>query len=197
MVPSILLLGEPGVGKGYTANLIAAHLWWLRTSLGEEVAPQIEDIYLLASRAGLRTQTLTALPPQLAEATLFGARKGAYADLKADRLGVFDSATQRGRGAPDPFDVFLDEIGDAPIETQGKLLEIFETGTFRLLGADFTEEPRRTDARIITATNRDLAQLVKENSFRVDLYDRLSLGTDRTSSGSGSARTSSPSYCGA
>src|ERR1700733_10371358 len=112
MVPSILLRGERGAGKGYVAHLIAAHLWWLRTSKGLDVEPGKSNVYQIADQAGLRTQTMTALPETLAESMLFGAKKGAYTDSKVDRLGIFDSDSKSRGGSevPDPFDVFLDEI---------------------------------------------------------------------------------------
>jgi transcriptional regulator with GAF, ATPase, and Fis domain len=176
MVPSILLRGERGSGKSYVANLIAAHLWWLRSSKGQDVEPDRSSVHQLADQAGLRTQTMTALPETLAESILFGAKKGAFTDAKADRLGVFDSES-KGRGGseiPDPFDVFLDEIGDTPEGVQAKLLEVLETGMFRPLGSSSDERSRTTDARIIVATNRDLEALVTAGKFRADLYDRLS-----------------------
>src|SRR5258708_4276578 len=176
MVPSVLLLGERGVGKGYVAHVIAAHLEWLRESKGLEVKPVDEaDVYQIARGAGLRGQTLTALPESLAAVALFGARKGAYTDLKEDRLGLFDSSpkARSGAGTPDPFDAFLDEIGDAPPGIQAGLLEVLETRTFRPLGSSFEESARTTDARIICATNRDLQSMVATNEFRADLYDRL------------------------
>jgi transcriptional regulator with PAS, ATPase and Fis domain len=176
MVPSILLRGERGCGKSYLAHVIAAHLWWLRTSKGEDVAPERSNVHQLADQAGLRTQTMTALPETLAESILFGAKKGAYTDAKSDRLGVFDSEfkSRGGSEIPDPFDIFLDEIGDTPAGIQAKLLEVLETGMFRPLGSSFEERSRTTDARIIVATNRDLEALVDDGRFRADLYDRLS-----------------------
>ena len=175
MVPSILLRGEPGVGKGYVAHLIAAHLWWLRRSKGLDVEPDKNNVYQVADQAGLRTQTMTALPETLAESILFGAKKGAYTDSKTDRLGIFDSESKNRGGpeVPDPFDVFLDEIGDTEVGIQAKLLEVLETGMFRPLGSSFDEKSKTTDARIIAATNRNLEGFVAEGKFRADLYDRL------------------------
>lgn len=166
MVPSILLLGERGVGKGYTAHVIAAHFHWLILSKGAEKIPEDDsDVYALAGMAGFRKLMLTAVPEDLAEATLFGAVKGAYTGSIAKTTGLFDCDTFT--------DVFLDEIGDAPAKIQAKLLEVLETGTFRSLGASFDSEEFKTQARVIFATNRNLQRLVDEGSFRPDLFDRL------------------------
>jgi len=174
MVPSILLLGEPGVGKGYTARVISAHVHWLTKSYDIEVSPAGQDVYKIASEAALRIQTLTNLPEELAEATLFGAKQGAYTDLKHDILGIFDAGKNKRPGVtPDPFDVFLDEIGDASPSIQAKLLEILESKTFRPLGSNFDERETTTEARVIIATNRDIGALVEAGKFREDLYARL------------------------
>jgi DNA-binding NtrC family response regulator len=175
MVPSILIIGEPGAGKGYTANVIAAHLWWLRTSKGMEVDPKGLDVYQIAADSGLRTQALTNLQDDLSEAALFGAKPGAYTSLTSEIIGVFDAGplARRGGRVPDPFDVFLDEIGDASPKTQSKLLQILETRTFRQLGSRFDEPEKATEARIIAATNKDLVRLIEQDVFRADLYDRL------------------------
>ncbi len=176
MVPSILLLGELGVGKGYTARVIAGHSYWLRKSKGMDVTPSGLDIYKIALDASLRIQTLTNLPEELAEATLFGAKQGAYTDLKRDIVGVFDtgsSSTRRSEAPSEPFDVFLDEIGDTSPKIQAKLLQVLEDRTFRPLGSSFEEREKTTDVRVIIATNKDLVGLVKANKFRDDLYSRL------------------------
>ncbi len=166
MVPVILVTGQAGVGKGYTAHLIAAHLWWLIQSKGLDVAPANEsDVYHLARNANFRKQALTAVPETLVEAMLFGVKKGAFTGATADRKGLFETGEMT--------DVFLDEIGDAPPTVQAKLLEILETRTFRRLGSSFDEQENVTQARIIAATNRNLAELVKRREFRSDLYERL------------------------
>jgi DNA-binding NtrC family response regulator len=165
MIPSILLRGERGVGKGFTAHVIAAHLRSLVTSKGEDLAPPADaDVYQLAVSAGLRSQTLTALPETLAEAILFGSLKGAYTGA-TDRQGLFEADVL--------VDVFLDEVGDAPPEVQGKLLEVLETRRFRRLGLGFDKPDLETEARVIAATNRNLRRLVDNGKFRADLYDRL------------------------
>jgi DNA-binding NtrC family response regulator len=169
MVPSILLLGDRGTGKGYTAHTIAAHLWWLRGSRGEDVKTLQGDIYGIAAKSKMRKQTLTALPEQLAEAVLFGSMKGAYTSSHETRKGLFD--------CDEMLDVFIDEIGDATPDIQAKLLEVLETGTFRPLGLGFDAPERRTEARTIIATNKNLPEMVAKGAFREDLLDRLSWAT--------------------
>jgi transcriptional regulator with GAF, ATPase, and Fis domain len=165
MVPSILLLGDRGTGKGYTAHTIAAHTWWLRTSKGSDVMPRQDDIYEIAANSKMRKQTLTAIPEPLAEATLFGSIKGAYTGSLQTRKGLFD--------CDEMVDVFIDEIGDATPNIQAKLLEVLETRTFRPLGLGFDVPDRRTEARAIFATNKNLADMVAKGEFREDLLDRL------------------------
>jgi transcriptional regulator with AAA-type ATPase domain len=169
MVPSILLLGDRGTGKGYTAHTIAAHLWWLRGSRGSDVKALLGDIYGIAAKSKMRKQTLTALPEQLAEAVLFGSIKGAYTSSHETRKGLFD--------CDEMLDVFIDEIGDATPDIQAKLLEVLETGTFRPLGLGFDAPERRTEARTIIATNKNLPEMVAKGAFREDLLDRLSWAT--------------------
>lgn len=166
MVPLILITGQRGVGKGYAAHLIAAHLAWLVRSKGEDIPPSDEaDIYQLARSANFRKQALTGVPETLAEGMMFGVRKGAYTDATKDKKGLFETN--------ELIDVFLDEIGDAPGIVQAKLLDILETRTFRPLGPSFDEKEQLSQARIITATNRNLSELVHKGVFRSDLYDRL------------------------
>lgn len=166
MIPSILLTGERGVGKSFTAHVLAAHMGWLRTSKGEDLSPsESDDVYKIADRAGIRKVALTAVPEALCEVTLFGAKKGAYTDLRDDRIGLFDTK--------EAIDIFLDEIGDATPGIQAKLLDVLETKQFRPLGAGFDENSRVTAARIIFATNRDLQSMVDNRQFRADLHDRL------------------------
>jgi two-component system nitrogen regulation response regulator GlnG len=105
-----------------------------------------------------------ALAPTLIEATLFGYAKGAFTGATAAKSGYFEDA-QDGS-------LFLDEIGELPLEMQAKLLRVIENGEFQRLG----ETQRRVSrARVITATNRDLRLAVRQASFRADLYHRLSV----------------------
>ncbi|MDH4158500.1 MAG: sigma-54 dependent transcriptional regulator [candidate division Zixibacteria bacterium] len=101
-------------------------------------------------------------PPGLVESELFGHVKGAFTDAVADRVGYFEIAD---RGT-----VMLDEIADLDKVTQGKILRVLETGEFQRLGAS---EWRKTNIRIICATNKNLEKMVHESAFRDDLYFRL------------------------
>lgn len=103
-----------------------------------------------------------ALPENLLESELFGYKKGAFTDAKKDKPGMFELAHG---GA-----LFLDEVGDLPSGLQAKLLQAIEDKRYYPLGAS---KPQHVDARIIAATNRDLAEAVRRGDFRGDLYYRL------------------------
>lgn len=105
-----------------------------------------------------------ALPESLAESELFGHAKGAFSGAVSDRPGRFEAA--------DGGMLFLDEVGELPLAIQAKLLRTLQNGEIQRLGAD---RPRRVDVRVIAATNRQLRELVRDGSFRADLYHRLSV----------------------
>lgn len=105
-----------------------------------------------------------ALPENLIESELFGHVKGAFTGADKLRKGLFLEA--------DTGTIFLDEIGELPLALQVKLLHVIEDKTIRALGS---EQARRADVRIVTATNRDLPKMVAEGKFREDLYFRLSV----------------------
>lgn len=107
---------------------------------------------------------LGSLPDSLLESELFGYRRGAFTDAKQDKPGRFDLAS---RGT-----LFLDEIGEISPAIQVRLLRVLQEKTFEPLGGT---EPVHTDARIIAATNASLKDMVKEGSFREDLYYRLNV----------------------
>jgi len=106
----------------------------------------------------------SAIPEQLMESELFGHTKGAFTSAERARRGLFVEAD---RGT-----LFLDEIGELPQHMQTKLLNVIEEKMVRAVGSD---QPRRVDTRIIAATNRDLADMVKQGKFREDLYFRLAM----------------------
>jgi len=105
-----------------------------------------------------------ALPASLVEAELFGREKGAYTGSLARELGRFEIA--------DGSTILLDEIGELPLDLQAKLLRVLEDGEFERLGSSTT---RKVNVRVLAATNRDLAQAVKDKEFREDLYYRINV----------------------
>ncbi len=141
---TVLLLGETGTGK----ELLARTLHSLS---------QRKDRPLV-------TLNCAVLPPTLIESELFGREKGAYTGALTRMAGRFEVA--------DRSTLFLDEIGELPLELQAKLLRVLEEGRFERLGST---KPLQVNVRIIAATNRDLAQEVAAGRFRSDLYYRLSV----------------------
>ncbi|WP_343213244.1 sigma-54 dependent transcriptional regulator [Georgfuchsia toluolica] len=107
-----------------------------------------------------------AIAPTLVEPTLFGYARGAFTGAANAKSGYFEDAADGT--------LFLDEIGELPLELQSKLLRVLENGEFQRVGETLT---RKSRARVIAATNRDLRREVKEGRFRTDLYHRLSVFT--------------------
>ena len=140
----ILIQGPSGVGKELIAQLI--HQW----------SPRASNPFVTTNCAGLSAT--------LIESELFGHVKGAYTGASENRKGLFRSATGGS--------LFLDEIGEMPLEMQPKLLRALETRQVTPVGAD---RPVAVDTRVIAATNRNLGDEVKQGRFREDLFYRLNV----------------------
>ena len=141
---TVLILGETGTGK----ELIAAAV--------HNMSPR--------NNRPMITVNCAALPGNLIESELFGREKGAFTGADARRIGRFEVAN----GST----LCLDEIGELPLELQGKLLRVIQHGEFERLGSSHTI---KVDVRIIATTNRDLEQEVHQGRFRQDLYYRLNV----------------------
>ena len=141
---TVLLLGETGTGKELLARAIH------RMSLRKD-KPMI-------------TINCASLPPTLIESELFGREKGSYTGAMTKMIGRFEMA--------DGSTIFLDEIGEIPLDLQSKLLRVLEEGTFERLGST---QSRHVNVRIIAATNREIEQEVNNGKFRRDLFYRLNV----------------------
>ncbi|MGV3639922.1 MAG: sigma-54-dependent transcriptional regulator [Adhaeribacter sp.] len=109
---------------------------------------------------------LGGISSSLFESEMFGHKKGAFTDARSDRMGRFEMA-QKGS-------IFLDEIGELDLNSQVKMLRVLQDRTFEMLG---DSRPRRLDIRVISATNRNLEDLVEQDRFREDLFYRINLIT--------------------
>src|SRR5690606_1183649 len=105
-----------------------------------------------------------AMPPELSESELFGHERGAFSGAGGKKRGLFEVA--------DGGAIFLEEIGDMALPAQAKVLRVLQTGEFTRVGG---EKSLRTDSRIVAAASRDLEQMVKDGTFREDLYFRLNV----------------------
>lgn len=141
---SVLVLGESGVGKELVARAIHAR------------SPRAD--------APLVKVNCASIPTELFESEFFGHVKGAFTGAHRDRVGRFKLA--------DGGTIFLDEVGEIPLELQGKLLRVLQESEFERVGDDVTQS---VDVRVIAATNKNLEELALTGNFREDLFYRLSV----------------------
>ena len=134
------------------------------TGTGKElIAQAIHNVSPRCGRAYIKLNC-AAIPFDLLESELFGHERGAFTGAIAQKVGRFELA--------DKGTLFLDEVGDIPLPLQPKLLRVLQEQEFERLGSGRTH---RVDVRLVAATHRDLADMVKRNEFRSDLYYRLNV----------------------
>lgn len=144
----ILLLGETGTGKSALAEKV--HELWAKNRRQGEKSPFIAT-------------NCSGLIGELARSELFGHRKGSYSGATEDREGLFAKANNGT--------LFLGEIGELDLRTQAMLLKVLDNGEYSRIGDE--GNPKKVKVRLICATNRDLAEEVREKRFRLDLYARI------------------------
>lgn len=132
------------------------------SGVGKEHFPKIIHQYSARKHGPYFAVNCGAIPEGTIESELFGHEKGAFTDARSERRGYFEIA--------DGGTLFLDEVGELPIAMQAKLLRVLETGEYLRMGSS---EVRKTDVRVVAATNLDMRRAINEGRFREDLYYRL------------------------
>ncbi len=140
----VLITGESGTGKELMANRI------------HQLSKRSHKPFFV--------QNCSAIPETLLESELFGYKKGAFSGASRDKTGLFEAA-HKGT-------VFLDEIGDMPVNLQARILRVIQNNEIKMLG---DPKVKYVDIRIVSATNRNVKKLVENNQFRQDLFFRLSV----------------------
>ena len=141
---TVLIRGESGTGKELIAKAIHYN------------SPRRDKVPI--------TLNCACFPSELIEDELFGHRKGAFSGATSDRTGAFEEA--------DGSTIFLDEIGEMPLEMQPRLMRVLEQKEIKRIGENITKE---VDVRVVAATNRDLELEISKNTFRSDLFERLNV----------------------
>ena len=141
---TVLIRGESGTGKELIAKAIHYN------------SPRRDKVLI--------TLNCACFPSELIEDELFGHRKGAFSGATSDRTGAFEEA--------DGSTIFLDEIGEMPMEMQPRLMRVLEQKEVKRIGDNITKE---VDVRVVAATNRDLELEISRNTFRSDLFERLNV----------------------
>ena len=134
------------------------------TGTGKELVAQAIHRHSRRAERPLISVNCAAIPETLIESELFGYEKGAFTGANTNRMGLIEAA--------DGGSLFLDEIGELPVEAQARLLRFIQEGEIRRIGS---VQSRGVDVRLICATHRDLQLLVKDGSFRPDLFYRINV----------------------
>lgn len=132
------------------------------SGVGKEIIPRIIHDHSPRKRGRYIAINCGSIPEGTIDSELFGHERGSYTGAIDEREGYF--------GAADGGTLFLDEVGELPMTTQARLLRVLETGEYIRVGSD---QPRKTDVRIVAATNVDIPSAIREGRFREDLYYRL------------------------
>ena len=132
------------------------------TGTGKTTAAELIHALSVSKNKKMISYSLSTVVESLAESTFFGHVKGSYTNAENERIGLFEAA--------DGSTLFLDELGVASLEVQAMLLTVLDTGNFKKVG---TQKEQHVDVRMLFATNADLTRMLRNGSFRSDLYFRI------------------------